>query len=257
MADQRDTIEHIVQDAGTGPELEEWVRANSAAQLFVEKDKGMYDAVNKGLQRSKGEICAYLNCDEQYLPGTVEKVRRAFDENPNVDLIAGDFLVVNEEQQLLAFRKATPLRASMIRTDHLYDHSCALFFRRRIIESGFLFDPELKDVADAQWVSAVLEAGFKAMVLPEYLATFTYTGENRSLLPLAQKEARDKRRALNPILRIAGPLLREIRHVEKLFRGGYRSGPIAYEVFVGEDDTSRTRLVCERPSSRYPGVRRG
>lgn len=68
VADQEGvSFEHIIQDAGTGPELDEWVRGNSNAQLFVEKDEGMYDAVNRGFARAKGEFCAYLNCDEQYL----------------------------------------------------------------------------------------------------------------------------------------------------------------------------------------------
>src|SRR3954464_10648572 len=79
VADQKGVeVEHIIQDAGTGPELETWVRENSNAQLFVEKDNGMYDAVNRGLARAQGEICAYLNCDEQYLPGTLEKVAQCF-----------------------------------------------------------------------------------------------------------------------------------------------------------------------------------
>src|SRR3954464_6365046 len=53
VADQQGVeLEHIIQDAGTGPELEEWVRTHSAARLFVEKDRGMYDAVNRGLARA-------------------------------------------------------------------------------------------------------------------------------------------------------------------------------------------------------------
>ena len=53
VADQQGVeVEHIIQDAGTGPELEEWVRTHSTAQLFVEKDHGMYDAVNRGLARA-------------------------------------------------------------------------------------------------------------------------------------------------------------------------------------------------------------
>src|SRR4051794_13000425 len=42
VADQQGVeVEHIIQDAGTGPELEEWVRTHSSARLFVEKDNGM------------------------------------------------------------------------------------------------------------------------------------------------------------------------------------------------------------------------
>jgi len=40
---------------------------------FIEKDSGMYDASNRGLRRARGEILAYINCDEQYLPGALHR----------------------------------------------------------------------------------------------------------------------------------------------------------------------------------------
>src|SRR6476620_6743048 len=115
IADQEGVaVEHIIQDAGSGPELEEWIRANSQAQLFVEKDSGMYDAVNRGMARAKGEYLAFLNCDEQYLPGTLQRVKKACAENPWADAVAGDFLMLDGNNQLISFRKVTPLRISMI-----------------------------------------------------------------------------------------------------------------------------------------------
>jgi glycosyltransferase involved in cell wall biosynthesis len=247
-------VEHIVQDAGSGQELEKWVADYSSARLFVEEDSGMYDAINRGLGKSSGAICAFLNSDEQYLPGTLEKVARTFEKNPAIDLIAGDFLVLSEKQKLLAYRKATPLRSAMIRTDHLYDHSCAIFFRRRVWEAGFVFDTRLRAVADAEWVCRVLDAGFRTMVLPEYLSTFTVTGHNLGVSPAAVREAADQLSSNPRWLRVIAPALREYRHAEKLLRGGYKSGPITYEVFAGEDDERRTRFVCDRPSSRYPDM---
>ena len=55
IADQQGvTFEHIVQDAGTGPELEAWAAGRPFLKLYVEKDAGMYDAVNRGLERAIG-----------------------------------------------------------------------------------------------------------------------------------------------------------------------------------------------------------
>src|SRR3954469_15951039 len=149
VADQQEVeVEHIIQDAGTGPDLEDWVRTQSPAQLFVEKDNGMYDAVNRGLARATGEICAYLNCDEQYLPGTLARVARCFAENPWADAVAGDYLIIGPGNELLSYRKVTPLRRSMILTDHLYAFTCALFFRRYVFEEGARFNSELKIIGD-------------------------------------------------------------------------------------------------------------
>ena len=253
VADQQGVeVEHIIQDAGTGPELEEWVRTQSSAQLFVEKDKGMYDAVNRGLARATGDICAYLNCDEQYLPGTLARVARCFEEHPEADAVAGDFLVIGVNNELLSFRKVTPLRAPMILTDHLYAQTCALFYRRRVIESGLRFDEHLRAIADEKWVVAALRAGWRFQLLHEYLSTFVFTGENLGIDAGSRAELAETRRRLPLWMRAAAPLLRATRHVEKLLAGGYASGPISYEIYPGEDATGRKSFTVERPSFRYP-----
>jgi glycosyltransferase involved in cell wall biosynthesis len=256
VADQRSVeVEHIVQDGGSGSELERWVRDQSSAQLFVEKDNGMYDALNRALDRASGDIIGHLNSDEQYLPGTLESVRRVFANRADVDIVAGDYLVVDTQQNLLAFRKVTPLRTSMIVTDHLYAFTCAMFYRRSVFDSGLRFDSSMKSLADSDFVARALSAGHRSALLHEYLATFTWTGENLSALPISRtEEAALRTRVPKPLLLVA-PFLRQWRHVERLFAGGYRSGPIEYEVYVGEEDVSRTKIRCDRPGFRYPGSR--
>ena len=255
VADQAGVeVEHIVQDAGSGPELEAWLRGHSQAKVVVEQDRGMYDAINKGLARATGEVCAFLNCDEQYLPGTLARVAKAFAEHPDADLVAGNFLVVDAEQRLLAFRKVTPLRPAMILTDHLYAFTCALFFRRRLLDEGLWFDAELQDVADGEWVARVLARGHRAVLVPEYLATFTFTGGNRSVGEVARAERRRAQAILPLHWRLAAPALRAWRHLEKWRAGSYRSRPIQYEVFVGENDEKRTVRREERPGWRYPTI---
>lgn len=254
VADQKGVdLEHIIHDAGSGAELENWVRENSSAQLFVEKDNGMYDALNRAIDRASGDVIGILNSDEQYLPGTLERVRQAFDQDPAASMVAGDYLVVDPEQRLLAFRKVTPLRASMIATDHLYAFTCALFFRRSVFAEGLRFDTSLRSVADGQLVCRALERGHRATLIHDYLAAFTWTGENLSAQEVSREEDARIREMLPKWQRRAAPLFRFWRRVERLLAGGYSSGSIAYEVYAGEDDTGRTRFTCERPSFRYPG----
>jgi glycosyltransferase involved in cell wall biosynthesis len=235
-------------------ELEAWVRSNSTARLFVEKDEGMYDAINRGIDRASGDIIGILNCDEQYLPETLRRVQEVFEGKPAASIVAGDYLVVDPEQRLLAFRKVTPLRASMIATDHLYAFTCAMFFRRSVFTDGLRFDTTLRSVADGQLVSFALERGHSATLLHQYLATFTWTGDNLSARSISREEDARLRRALSPWLRLAGPFLRSWRHVERMLAGGYSSGPISYKVYLAEGDPHRTSFTCERPSFRYPGV---
>ena len=251
VADQGVEVEHLVQDAGTGPELERWVREHSTARLCVEPDTGIYDALNRGFGRATGEICAWLNCDEQYLPDALSRVREFFTAHPEVDLVAGDYLIVNAHGALQSFHKATPLRAAMVLSDHLYDYSCALFFRRSLFERE-KFCTDFRVAGDAEWVGRVLPGGARAAVLRGYLATFTITGENATRRADAAEDTRLLRAVTPRWARVARPWLREWRHVEKWLAGGYRRKPLAYEIFAGEDDDRRTRFTADRPSWRHP-----
>ena len=81
---------------------------------------------------------------------------------------------------------------------------------------------------------------------------FALTGENLSLHDGRRAEARKLRELTPAWMRLAGPLLRRWRHLEKLAAGGYRSGPIAYEIYARDEAEQRTRFVCERPDFRHP-----
>lgn len=69
---------------------------NKLAWWISEKDKGQADAINKGFARATGEIVAWLNSDDYYLPGTVNAAVRVFEENPDVVLVYGNMLAVDE-----------------------------------------------------------------------------------------------------------------------------------------------------------------
>lgn len=253
VADQEGVeVEHLIQDGGTGFELEHWVRWETGASLVVWPDRGMYDALNRAVRRVSGEVFAILNCDEQYLPGTLAAVRREFEAHPEADMVVGDFLLVDEASRLLAFRRSTPLRPSMILTDHLYDFTCALFFRSRLLERGIRFDPGYRGAGDVDWLVRLLRTGVRVRYLRRYLAAFTILEDNLSLRADSAREGR-KLRALTPRWALyAAPVLRQIRHFEKLLAKGYFSGPIDYALYPAAEAVSRTVFRCEKPGFRHP-----
>src|SRR4029077_2170698 len=112
VADQEAVItEHIVQDAGSEG-IHEFFQSHAAAndtqhsvKLFVERDAGMYDAVNRGLTKARGDICAYLNCDEQFLPGTLRRVATFFDRRPDVDVLFGDAILIDNRGNPISYRR--------------------------------------------------------------------------------------------------------------------------------------------------------
>ncbi|EKD80040.1 MAG: glycosyltransferase [uncultured bacterium] len=62
-----------------------------------EKDQGQAEAINKGLLKAKGDIVAWLNSDDFYEPGTLQKVSDYFRANPQIDFIFGDMNFVDRD----------------------------------------------------------------------------------------------------------------------------------------------------------------
>src|SRR5690348_11497110 len=133
VADQQATLEHIIHDAGSDDGTLDGLLHDARAKVFVEKDEGMYDGINRGLRRAAGDILAYLNCDEQYLPGALLRVAEFFERHPDIDVLFGDIVMIDSAGKYLYHRKVqTPLKYHTW-TCHLSTLSCSMFFRRRLV----------------------------------------------------------------------------------------------------------------------------
>src|SRR5688572_13504246 len=105
VADQDAVHEHIVQDSCSDDGTQDWLPHDSRVKAYIEKDEGMYDAVNRGLRRASGDILAYLNCDEQYLPGALESVLEYFLNNPLTEVLFAWTVAANADGDYLFHRK--------------------------------------------------------------------------------------------------------------------------------------------------------
>jgi GT2 family glycosyltransferase len=71
------------------------------AYWISEKDSGQADAINKGMRRAKGEIVAWLNSDDYYLPGAIKSAVAAFESNPQAVMVYGNMLAVDQTGQTI------------------------------------------------------------------------------------------------------------------------------------------------------------
>ncbi len=67
-----------------------------------------------------------------------------------------------------------------IAASHLNVYSCAMFFRRRVVEAGHMLDPTWRSIGDALWIDGMLRAGVRMTAVSELLSVFTLTGQNLS-----------------------------------------------------------------------------
>ncbi|MEO5804142.1 MAG: glycosyltransferase family 2 protein [Verrucomicrobiota bacterium] len=253
IADQQVDLEHIIQDAGSDDGTLDWLLQDDRVKAFVEKDKGMYDAVNRGLKKSSGEILSYLNCDEQYLPGALSKVEEFFRQNPGVEMVFGDAIIINPRGEFLCHRKSLlPLKPHSMVSDNLAMLTCASFFRHSLIEKrGLFFDSTLRDLGDAEWIVRCIEQKVPMGLLKDFTSVFTDTGENMNLKPNAQREKKAHFAAAPWWSQKSRSLIVLHHRCRKLLAGGYQQEPFQYEIYTSESPAKRVCFDVSRPVARF------
>ncbi|MDW8381966.1 MAG: glycosyltransferase family 2 protein [Verrucomicrobiota bacterium] len=248
VADQNVSLEHIVQDAGSDDGTLEWLRHEPRIRLWVEPDQGMYDAINRGLRRATGEICAWLNADEQYLPGALEMVSRYFEQHPEVDVLFGNVIMVDPHGHYLFHRKVEPPRLAHTWTCHLSIYSCGMFFRRRLVDpGGFWLDPTWRCGGDGEWMVRLLRAGIQMAAVDQFTSVFTWTGLNLSRQALAQSEQRRLRQTAPLWMRGLRPWWILTHRFRRWWRGSYRQAPFTFALYTLEDPNHRREQYVSRP----------
>lgn len=227
VADQKGvSLEHLVQDGGTKgfaefsqKMKERWPdRDGYRRRMVSEADGGMYEAINKGLKRGTGKICAYLNCDEQYLPGALATIRQIFSQRMQVEIVQAAFLVIDEKNRLVTQQRPVKLFWPHIATSHLPNFTCATFFKRSLLENGKAwFDESLLSCADAVWNLDRLRSGNRFFYSRSTVSVFRQTRFNRGLTPEGLAERQKIVRAMPEWVRRGAPFLENCPPATEVF----------------------------------------
>jgi glycosyltransferase involved in cell wall biosynthesis len=246
VSDQAGDVEHIIQDGGTGSELEQWVREHTSARLYAEPDGGMYDALNRGFARAEGDVLAWLNCDEQYLPGALRTVEERFAAEQDLDVLLADNLIVDAGGKYMAHRFSLIPTAGQMWV-RFPVASCALFFRRRAWRP---FDTQWKSVGDWWWFRDLMASGVRIGILRQFVSAFTETHANLGLAPVTAPEHARMMAARPAWARLGRPLLIAY-HRWRMWRSGtFGVRPFRYRLYTG-NSTVRTEFVVDKPTGRW------
>ncbi|RMH20981.1 MAG: glycosyltransferase [Acidobacteria bacterium] len=168
---------------GTLEVLREYAARDPRLRWLSGKDRGQSDAINKGLRRARGDVVAWLNADDVYLPGAVSKAVAHLEAHPEVGLVYGRGEIVDQDGRTIGpFAEWEPF--SLWRLIHMLDYVLqpATFFRRRLVEEIGYLDAGLNWAMDWNlWLELAARAEVLAVddVLAQsrvYGATKTATG---------------------------------------------------------------------------------
>jgi glycosyltransferase involved in cell wall biosynthesis len=98
-----------------------------------EKDSGQSHAINKGLKIATGEIFAWQNSDDKYLPGTFQDIDEIMTKNDNIDLIFGGWNIIAENNRVISSHRLNNYSLKKLQAGRKIPPQPAVFFRTRAI----------------------------------------------------------------------------------------------------------------------------
>ncbi len=190
-------LEYIIIDGGSTDGSADIIGKYEHALSFScsEKDGGMYDAINKGFERSTGDIMAYINSDDVYMPDTFRTVAKIFNDLPDVMWITGRTGYIDEVSSVTGVAKKklynrVLLGKGFYQSPYSYVvNQNAVFWRRRLWETAGRIESGLELAGDFYlWVRFSEHA--ELYFVDELLSAFRRHDKQQSLNRLAYiKEA--------------------------------------------------------------------
>jgi len=173
--------EHIVVDGASDDGTVELLEGREDPHLTwtSEPDRGQTDAVNKGFARARGDLLAWVNGDDAYIPDAVDRAVAFMDDHSGVGAIYGGQEYVNAEGEIV--RTFIPRRFSWRRYLYLGDNvpTPTVIFRRDILERQGGLDESYADAADYDFYLRILGA-VQVEPVREPLVRFRYHAQSKT-----------------------------------------------------------------------------
>lgn len=190
--------EHIIIDGASSDGTQDLIarHAGQLAYSISEPDRGIYDALNKGIAWASGEVVGLLHADDLYADTEVlARIAAAF-ADPAVDAVYGDLVYVAKEDtsRVIRYWRAGEFRPERLRHGWMPPHP-TLYLRRSLYERHGSFDTHYRIAADYDLMLRILSRlNGRIVYLPEVLIRMRVGGaSNRSLRHIARKSWEDYR----------------------------------------------------------------
>jgi glycosyltransferase involved in cell wall biosynthesis len=192
VAALRTPHEHLVMDGGSQDGTVELLRERDDPDLvwLSEPDRGQTHAVNKGLERASGDVCAWLNADDAFNAEAVDRAVALLAERPDIDLLYGGIQFTDEHLEVR--RTYIPAAPSFHRYLFFGDYipTPTFIFRRSLLAGSGVLDERWVDAADYDFYLRLMH-GRRVHRFPEPLVRFRFHADSKTARDamVAQDEA--------------------------------------------------------------------
>lgn len=154
-------VEYFVHDGGSIDNSREIIQEYNLrlAGWYSESDEGQTDAIVQGWQKASGDILAWLNSDDYYLPTALAKVKRVFESTPDTLIVIGKALMVDESGKVYSYKAALPFDLQKMFLGGSIPGQPSVFVHRRLVDRIGFPDTSLHYAFDWEyWIRAALFA---------------------------------------------------------------------------------------------------
>jgi glycosyltransferase involved in cell wall biosynthesis len=184
-------IEYIVIDGGSKDGTVDIIKEyqDRIGYWVSERDKGLYDAMNKGIDAAKGDYLFFLNADDQFASNDI--LEKMIASKKDADVYYGDVMLIDENDQDLGLRsQITPHKVPEILTWTSLKHGMVVSHQAFLVKRSItpLYDLQYKVSADIDWMIRVLKNAISIHNTKLVVAKFRTGGTSKQRRKQAWKE---------------------------------------------------------------------
>jgi glycosyltransferase involved in cell wall biosynthesis len=191
-------VEHLIIDGGSKDNTMEIVAGfPHVKQICSEKDRGIYDAMNKGVKRATGDIVGILNSDDFYASENV--LREVVDtfQQSGCDAVYGDLQYVDKDDvsKIVRYWRSGPYQLGAFKWGWMPPHP-SFFVRRALYDRFGFFNLDMETAADYELMLRMIhKEGASLQYLPNVLVKMRTGGASNASLASRLKANTDDRKA--------------------------------------------------------------
>lgn len=167
-----DNIEYIIIDGGSKDGTIDIIKEyeDKISYWISESDRGIYNAMNKGIRKAKGVLVGIINSDDWYELNTIEKIVKCYNENKNYDVYHGLLRNICDEK-VISINGVSYLQLARESLPHP-----ATFIKKKTYDQYGLYDEQYKFVADYEFFLRIKSFDAQFLFIEEILANFRIGG---------------------------------------------------------------------------------
>jgi len=167
-----ENLEYIIIDGGSSDDSVDIIRRyeRHLAWWISEPDRGQVHAINKGIERITGDVAAFINSDDVYLPGAFAAAMNVFRENPQCQWLCGDTILFGDGYPTEPVEAVVPKSAAHCLSWAFRAPQPGMFWRSPLLKRKF--DERWQYVFDCDLYTRLLLEGFTCTHLPSAVAKY-------------------------------------------------------------------------------------